>query len=294
METVNGQRVHFGAAGSHEFIKRILRERSVSRILLVSGKNSYEKSGASAWLMPVLADVEVIRFSDFAENPDITDLKKGLVLYRESAFDLIIAAGGGSVMDMAKLIGFFGYSGFDPDSYLDQKMTAGFEKQYVVAIPTTAGTGSEATHFAVLYRDKVKYSVADKSIFPDVAIINPDLSSSMPPYLTACTGMDALAQAIESHWAVSATDESRQYADKSIQLSLQYLEQAVIHPDTVSRSGMAEAAYWAGRAINISKTTLCHALSYSLTSLYGYPHRSIGSRVNVNKGTLMLTLLLVV
>lgn len=272
MESIKGQQVYFGAAGSQDFLKQILRERSTSRILLVSGKSSFEKSGASAWLLPILSGMEVVHFCDFSENPNVVDLKKDLDSYRQSTFDLIIAVGGGSVLDMAKLLGFFCTSGLDPDSYLDQKVDAEFEKQFVVAIPTTAGTGCEATHFAVLYRDRVKYSIADQSILPDVAIINPDLSSSMSPYLTACTGMDALAQAIESHWAVGATDESKKYAEKAIRLSLCYLEKAVNAPNEESRSGMAEAAYWAGRAINISKTTLCHALSYPMTSHYNYPH----------------------
>ena len=272
MESVNGQHVHFGADGSQGCLRQILRNRTVRRVLLVSGKKSFEISGASSWVLPVLSDIEVICFRDFSENPDLADLQKALASFHKQPFNLIIAIGGGSVLDMAKLIGFFCASGLNPDSYLNQKEDAEFEKQFLVAIPTTAGTGSEATHFAVLYRDKVKYSVADKRILPDVAIVNPDLSSAMPPYLTACTGMDALAQAIESHWAVGATDESREYAAKAIQQSLQHLERAVNDPDEESRAGMAEAAYWAGRAINISKTTLCHALSYSITAHFNYPH----------------------
>jgi len=272
MESIKDQQVYFGDEEGSGGLRQLLRDRKVRRVLLVSGKKSFETSGASAWLLPLLSGIEVIRYRDFQENPDLADLQTALVSYKKTPFDLIIAIGGGSVLDMAKLIGFFGASGLNPDSYLNQKTEVEFQKQFLVAIPTTAGTGSEATHFAVLYRDKVKYSVADRRILPDVAIINPNLSSAMPPYLTACTGMDALAQAIESHWAVGATKESKEYAEKAIQLALEHLELAVNHPDEKSRSGMAKAAYWAGRAINISKTTLCHALSYPLSAHYNYPH----------------------
>jgi alcohol dehydrogenase class IV len=141
-----------------------------------------------------------------------------------------------------------------------------------IAIPTTAGTGSEATHFSVVYKNKVKFSVADPRMIPATVILNPALTAQMSPYQTACTGMDALAQGIESYWAVGATGESWEYAEKAIRQAWLFLEKAVKNPDTESRQNMLEAAYWSGRAINISKTTLCHALSYSLTSYFGYPH----------------------
>ncbi len=273
IEESNEQQVHFGAPGSQAFLKRVIKTRNISRILLVSGFNSFEKSGASFWLTPCLTDAYISRFSGFSINPEISDLEKGLEVYRHVNPDMIIAIGGGSAMDMAKLIGFFGTSGLNPNSYLDHKVEKNILKKcVVVAIPTTAGTGSEATHFAVLYKNKIKYSVADKSILPEIVIINPNFSSTMPPYLTACTGMDALAQAIESYWAVNSTKESRKYAEKALSLSLEYLDRAVNQPDTESRAGMAESSYWAGRGINISKTTLCHALSYSITSHFKYPH----------------------
>jgi alcohol dehydrogenase class IV len=266
------QEVYFGAEGSQDFLKSILKKNSISRVFLVCGTNSCESSGADLWIKEPLSDVEVVRFSDFSENTDVIDLKKALSVYQQSSFDAIIAIGGGTALDLAKLTGFFAAAPMDIDAYLDNKISNKFGNRFTIAIPTTAGTGSEATHFAVLYRDKVKYSVADKTILPDIAIINPDLTNSMPPYLTASTGMDTLAQAIESYWAAAATEESKKYAKEAIQISLRFLERAVNRPDGESREGMAKAAYLAGKAINISKTTLCHALSYSMTSYYDYPH----------------------
>jgi alcohol dehydrogenase class IV len=266
------QQFWFGAAGSQDFLNSILKKKAISRIFLVCGMNSCQASGAQAWIAEPLSSAEVVRFSDFSENTDVDDLKRALTVFRQADFDAVMAIGGGSALDLAKLTAFFAAGGVDIDSYLDAPRKISLEKKFMIAVPTTAGTGSEATHFAVLYRHKVKYSVADDAILPDAVIVNPDLTISMPPYLTASTGMDALAQAIESYWAAAATEESKKFAKEAIQLSLRYLERAVNRPDNESRRGMAKAAYLAGCAINISKTTLCHALSYTMTSYYGYPH----------------------
>ena len=100
----------------------------------------------------------------------------------------------------------------------------------LVAIPTTAGTGSEATHFAVVYHEGKKFSVAHRNLLPDFAIIDPELTCSMPKSLAASTGLDALCQAIESIWAVGATGESATYAIRSLYLALEHLESAVENP----------------------------------------------------------------
>ncbi len=271
-ESAKKQKFHFGDTGSQSALKQIIQDRGVGCVLLVRGGASFETSGASAWLEPCLSGLSIHEFRDFSVNPNLKDLQKGLEVYRDVNPDLVLGVGGGTVLDMAKLLTYFGDTGIDPDLYIQQKVSGRASTQYLVAIPTTAGTGSEATHFAVLYKDKVKYSVSEEDILPDVAIVNPALSSSMSSYLTACTGADAFVQAIESFWAVQATDTSKKYAKKAIRLSLHWLRMAALKPSEESRARMAEAAYWSGRAINISKTTACHALSYPLTSYFDYPH----------------------
>ncbi len=266
------QKYHFGDPGSQSALKQIIQDRGAARVLLVRGGASFEKSGASAWLEPCLSGLSIREFHDFSVNPNLKDLQKGLEVYRDASPDLVLGVGGGTVLDMAKLLAYFGDTGIDPDLYIQQKVSGRASTQYLVAIPTTAGTGSEATHFAVLYKDKVKYSVSEEDLLPDAALVNPVLSSNMSSYLTACTGADALAQAIESCWAIGATAESKAYAEKAVKGAFQWLELAAKCPSKESRSGMAEVAYWAGRAINISKTTACHALSYPLTSYFDYPH----------------------
>ncbi|MDR2085154.1 MAG: phosphonoacetaldehyde reductase [Bacteroidales bacterium] len=249
----------------------LLQNKGYKNVFLVRAKKSFELSGAKS-LFDDLTDklnLNIIEFFDFSENPKVEDLKIGLSLLSEKNIDLIIAVGGGSVIDMAKLIRFFySYSGdFTGRDFQKEKNIIP-----LVAIPTTAGTGSEATHFAVLYKDKVKYSVAHKDILPDYAIIYPPLTYSTPKNLTATTGFDALAQAIEAYWNVNATDESDEYAVKAIKLLWQNLPEVVNNPTDRIRNKVSEGAYWAGKAINITKTTAPHALSYAFTSYYNIPH----------------------
>lgn len=273
LKTFDNQGVYFGDAGAADYLKKMLCERGFKKILFVTGKESFSKSGAEQFLFKAGAEVQ-FRFSEFDPNPTCEDLLDGLRLFETVHPDCIVAAGGGSVMDMAKLINFFGVSKINPAEYLDEPTQSKPDADLLpcIAMPTTAGTGSEATHFSVLYKDHVKYSVADSRMVPDTVILCPSLTESMSSYQTACTGMDALAQGMESWWAIGATDESRKYAQKAVRLAGAYLERAVNNPDIEIRKKMQGAAYWAGRAINISKTTLCHALSYVLTSYYGYPH----------------------
>lgn len=272
-----GQRYFLGKS-SIEKLLPILREYSPRHIFLVRGRRSYEICGAKSIMDSVFAELgcEVTEYYNFEENPKIVDLERGLLLLKRYSFSVVVAVGGGSVLDMAKLLRFFySYSG-DPTS-------AKFEKKQellpLIALPTTAGTGSEATHFAVLYKDKVKYSVEHDAVLPDTAIVYPPFTYNNPKYLTACTGFDALAQAIEAYWNVNATEESDGYAEKAFKLLWHNLPLAVNSPTDDARDKVSEGSYWAGRAINITKTTAAHAFSYPFTLYYGYPH---GHAVAIN------------
>lgn len=253
-------------------VRDLFHENRWNRILLVTGKLSYETSGAESFVRECLSgiDTESVRFCDFASNPNITDLNKGLALTREFNTSAIIAIGGGSVLDMGKLLRFFLTHGGD---MLNGPYIPNGKDIPLIAIPTTAGTGAEATHFAVLYDEQgKKHSIADISILPDCAVVYPPLTYGQSPYVTACSGFDALAQAIEAYWNKNATKESDRYAEKAMELIYPSLPDAVNHPTKEVRDMMAEGAYWAGRAINITKTTAPHAFSYPFTSHYGIPH----------------------
>ena len=154
----------------------------------------------------------------------------------------------------------------------------------LVAVPTTSGSGSEATHFAVVYIERKKYSVAHRSLRPSVAIVDPLLTYGLSPRLTAIAGMDALCQAIESLWSVGSCAESESWASEAVTLIMAILEVAVLKPTPASRESMSRAAHLAGKAIDITKTTAPHALSYALTTEYGIPH---GHAVALTLGSLL-------
>ncbi|MGI6089868.1 MAG: phosphonoacetaldehyde reductase [Saccharofermentanales bacterium] len=197
---------------------------------------------------------EVTRFSDFTSNPDYEDIKSGVKVLRKNKCDFIVAIGGGSSIDTAKSIKYYNHINLP-----------------LMAVPTTSGTGSEATHFAVIYRNGKKQSVADERLLPEYVILQADTLKTLPLYQKKCTMLDALCQAIESWWSKKATQESILYSQKAIYLILSNME-SYLHNDNDGNTKMLVAANLAGKAINITTTTAPHAMSYKLTSLYGLPH----------------------
>ncbi len=243
-----------------------------TRILLVTGGESYERSGAAAAIEPLLADHPVTRFSGFSVNPKLEEALEGVDRCRAADVHTVLAVGGGSVMDTAKLVALFSRQAGDPRAIVTGKAPIERAGLPVIAVPTTAGSGSEATQFAVVYVDKVKYTLTHDSLRPNPVIVDPGLTRSMPPRLSAVTGLDALSQAIESFWSVGATEDSQAAARKALGYLLPHIEAVVQAPDDATREAMSRGAYWAGRAIDHSRTTGAHALSYGMTTGYGIPH----------------------
>jgi alcohol dehydrogenase class IV len=197
---------------------------------------------------------DYIRFSDFKPNPAIENIKAGVKALRKSKCDFIVAVGGGSSIDTAKGIKYY--------NHVDLPF---------MAIPTTSGTGSEATHFAVIYKDGEKLSIADARILPDYVVLLPHTLKTLPLYQKKCTMLDALCQAIESWWSRKATPESTEYSRKAIKLILDNMDSYLRNEDEGNKS-MLIASNLAGKAINITTTTAPHAMCYKLTSLYDLPH----------------------
>lgn len=262
----------FIGPGSIQQLSEILRKISPQKVFIVSGNKSYELSGAGKALQRMLKGTDHRRYSDFRDNPKFEDLLEGAKAIRGYAPDLVIAVGGGSVMDTAKTISILPLDERSAKKVITGETRPGNKIAPLVAIPTTAGSGSEATHFAVAYLNNEKYSVASDLLLPDYVILDPELTYSMPAYQTAVSGMDALCQGIESYWAKGANEQSRNYASKAIELVLRNVEQAVHDPNATARFEMMKGANYAGKAINISKTTAPHAISYAFTSYYGVPH----------------------
>jgi alcohol dehydrogenase class IV len=254
-------------------LENLFSNYSAKKIFLVTGKSSYKLSGAEEFIDKISKEIDFIRFSDFEQNPKYEDAVKGVTLYQQSNCDIIVAIGGGSVIDMAKLINIFSANNDLDDLEIVKKSKLITKKgKLLIAIPTTAGTGSEATHFAVVYHNKKKYSVAHQFILPEVVGLNSKFTLTQPKYLTACAGLDALSQAIESYWSVGANNESKIFAKQAIELLICNLEDTFNKPNTIIRKAVMQGAYLAGKAINITKTTAPHAISYAFTTYFSIPH----------------------
>lgn len=241
----------------------------ICNILLVCG-NSIKKLNISHYFEQLNQQqgIRVVRFSDFTPNPSYESVVKGVELFRSERCDAIIAIGGGSAIDVAKCIKLF--ANMLPDTnYLNQIITQN-DIPFAV-MPTTAGTGSEATQFAVIYFKGEKQSVTHVNCIPDTVLFDKKVLHHLPMYHKKATMLDALCHAIESYWSVHATEESRSYATAALSLIMSNMEQYLSGNESVY-ANMLKAAYLAGKAINIAKTTAGHAMSYKLTSLYKIAH----------------------
>jgi alcohol dehydrogenase len=260
--------------GAIERLPELVGRLGGGRVLLVTGKRSFVACGA-ADVVPHLEQVAtVLRWDAFAPNVSAEDLGAGLDVVARFAPDLVVAVGGGSVLDMAKLL--CAYRGVRDVPELRRAIRTGAavrrEGTGLVLVPTTSGSGSEATRFAVVYVDDDKFSVADRTLLPDAVILDPRLATSGSAYQRATSGIDAVAQAVESLWATGATDRSRRFARHALRHLLQHLEPFVAEAPPVTARGMAIGSHLAGRAIDLSRTTAAHALSYGLTTGYGISH----------------------
>lgn len=257
------QQIIFG----YKEIENCLQKAGCKRIMLVCGR-SFDNSFLKEYIESLHYDF--VKFSDFQSNPLYENVCEGVQLFRKSQCDGLLAIGGGSAIDVAKCIKL--YVGM-PDTELYFKQNCIDSKIPLIAVPTTAGTGSESTRFAVIYYDGNKQSISHTSIIPDYAILEPKVLENLPLYQKKCTLMDAFCQAIESWWSVNATDESKSYSKKAIELIISNWEKYINEKyDTENALNIIKAANFAGKAINISQTTAAHAFSYKITSMYGLPH----------------------
>lgn len=242
-------------------------------ILLVTGKKSFELCGAKNKIMTALSQQSVIIFNEFSVNPKLEDAVAGAKVARIEKISVIIAVGGGSVIDMAKLIKAFYQSKVDAAEIAMGLVPVINPDIPFISVPTTAGSGSEATHFAVVYVGKEKFSLADPCLLPDASILDGELVPSGGRYGKSCNALDAMAQAIESAWASGSTEESREYSYAALSICWRQMA-SFVNPNCTAQIAqeMISAAHLAGKAINISKTTAAHAYSYAFTNYYNIPH----------------------
>lgn len=236
-----------------------------SRVFIVCGK-SYYKMGIKDEIERIKCSITY--FSDFESNPTYASVVAGTEVYRKKKCNFIIAIGGGSAIDVAKCIKMFCGMRTEMD-YLSQPPA--INSIPLLAIPTTAGTGSESTSFAVIYRNKEKQSVSNEMLLPHFVILSPLLLRSLSEYQRKATLLDAFCHAVESFWSLRSTEESKKYSKLALTYFYASYEKYLINQQD-GNEGMLISANYAGKAINIAQTTAAHAMSYKLTSLFQIAH----------------------
>lgn len=264
-------------SGAIERLPGLVAATGAQRVLLVCGRSSFASSGAARILPALEAGASVHRWEAHRPNPTIEDVVAGLAVARTHRADVVVGIGGGSTLDTAKLVAALNSAddGSDPErtARTIASHDAGGERDVgLLLAPTTSGSGAQVTHFATVYVGTTKHSVVGAALLPDRIVLDPALATSGSAYLRACSGIDALAQAIESLWAVGANEVSRRDAEVAIGLLLPAVVRFSRTPDEASAEAMALGSQRAGAAINRSRTTLPHALSYALTQEVGLPH----------------------
>jgi phosphonate metabolism-associated iron-containing alcohol dehydrogenase len=272
--------VGFDAAGVADLAAALAQRPEERRILLLTRGGEVEAHPALAPLRALLAQREVHHEVVTLGNPDLRDVPPLKAVTDAFPYQLIVAIGGGSVLDLAKILAALrDQPGTDLATLRDLVVTRRYAEaaSFVpwVGLPTTAGTGSEVTCWATLWdgEAKLKHSVTDERLYARQAIIVPELTLTLPPAATAYTGLDALCHATEAYWAVRTNPITRVHALAAIRLLRQYLPRLARQGDDLNaRRAVARASLHAGLAFSATRTTACHSISYPLTLRHGIPH----------------------
>ena len=246
----------------YDSVREVLREIGAERHMLVCDSSFRH--------LPIGEGLDqAVTFDQFSPNPLYEQVCKGVEMFNNNGCDAIVAVGGGSTIDVAKCIKL--YCRMDAArNYLEQECKDSGVP--LIAVPTTAGTGSESTRYAVIYYEGKKQSVTHESIIPDYAVLEPLFLKTLPAYQKKCTMLDALCQGIESMWSLHSTGQSMEFSKTAIQKILGHWQGYMSSDMETDAKEIMLAANFAGRAINITQTTAPHAMSYKLTSMYGIPH----------------------
>ncbi len=246
------------------------------KTLIVSGKNFIFRSGIYDRISKILSDsgIEYTSYSGVSPEPDTDDVERGVLLCREKGCDSILAVGGGSAMDAGKAIAVLTANGGSVRDYFG-------EKEYkhkplpVVAVPTTCGTGSEVTRFAVIVdrQAQTKKTINSEKIIPKISILDADLLKTLPQKLVTATGMDAFSHSAESFLSSKADYVSKIFAKDSLKLLMKFLPEAYAYTGNMDAlENLFLASLLAGLAINRTGTIIVHGMGYSLTVKYNIHH----------------------
>ena len=257
---------------STEDIKNFINDKNFKKIFILCGKKSFITSGAEIFFKKLLNNKEIKLFYKASELPILEELIKIINDIKNSKPDLILAVGGGTVIDYAKIANVVDIR--DNLKNLIINYSYPFKDRFtnLAVIPTTAGSGAEVTSNAVIYVDGIKYSFESELLLPDNFFLIPEFLVSAPNKIKASAGFDAIAQALESLISKKSNEQSVNYASKSLRISIDSYISFLNNPNLKNATEMSIASNLAGKAISISKTTAPHAISYPFTSLFNISH----------------------
>lgn len=266
-------KIHFGKGRLWE-IKTIAKELGLTRGLLVAGPFFF-RSGLAGKIIRESEGMIVASFGAISPNPDVTEVDACADVIRRENIGFVVALGGGSPMDCAKAAASVALTEDSIRKYHGTGVALPEAHLPLIAIPTTAGTGSEVTCVSVLsdHANGKKAPIVSEGFYPAAAIIDPELTYTMPPQVTAGTGIDVLSHAIEGYWSKGHQPICDTLAIHAARLVFEYLFRAYENPqDEEAREKMCEASVIAGLAFTLPKTTSSHACSFPLTNIYRIPH----------------------
>ena len=257
---------------STEDIKKFINDTGFRKIFILCGKKSFVTSGAEIFFKGLLNNKETKLFYKNSELPileELIDIINEIKIFKPN---LILAVGGGAVIDYAKIANVVEVKANLANLIVNYSYP--FKKKYtkLAVIPTTAGSGAEVTSNAVIYVDGIKHSFESELLLPDNFFLIPEFLMSAPNKIKASAGFDAIAQALESLVSKKSNDRSVEYASKSLKVSINSYISFLNDPSLKNATEMSIASNLAGKAISISKTTAPHAASYPFTSLFNISH----------------------
>ena len=253
-------------------IKKFLHDKNFKKIFVLCGMKSFVTSGAKIFFDNLLNNKEIKLFYKNSELPILEELIKIINDIKNFEPDLILAVGGGAVIDYAKIANVVDIKDNLKDLIVNYSYP--FKNKYtkLAVIPTTAGSGAEVTSNAVIYVDGIKHSFESELLVPDNFFLIPEFLISAPNKIKASAGFDAIAQALESLVSRKSNEQSVEYASKSLRISINSFISFIDNPNLKNATEMSIASNLAGKAISISKTTAPHAASYPFTSLFNISH----------------------
>ncbi len=253
-------------------LRKFIDDKNLKKIFVLCGNKSFTNSGANVFFKDYVISKEVNFFYKKYEIPVYEELIEIIKEIRKFKPDLILAIGGGTIIDYAKIANVVELNPNLKNSIVNYSYPFKNKFTKLAVVPTTAGSGAEVTSNAVIYVNGIKHSFESELLLPDIFFLIPEFLVSAPSRIKASAGFDAIAQALESLVSKKSNDLSVEYATKSLKISTKSYLNFLNDPNINNAAEMSIASNLAGKAISISKTTVPHAVSYPFTSLFNISH----------------------